>query len=320
MSRTKIFQYKIKADDQNIRLIDFLIKKFTYLSEQEWRIEISNKNLSIVNRNTVEDYILMQSDVIQFSRNSYSEPEIDKDYKIVYESENLLIINKPGNLPVHPAGRYKENTLLSLLLKDFGFTELFPAHRLDRETSGIQIFAKNKKTASVIQKHFEERVIKKKYIVYVHGNFPDFLNAKGYLRKDENSLIRKKKKFSEIFTENSTPCDTIFQLISKENQISKVLAIPITGKNHQIRATLFSLGYPVYGDKIYGKDEGIFLNFIKGNKSLEFQRQALHSYSVILPETNFYPKLEIVVPEPKDLEEVFSTRVEKLDPSPPRYV
>ncbi len=314
----KIFQYKIKADEQNIKLIDFLSKKFTYLSVEEWKFEISNKNLSVLNQNTVEDYILKQSDIIQFSRNSYSEPEIDKDYKIAYESDNLLIINKPGNLPVHPAGRYKENTLLSLLLKDYKYPELFPAHRLDRETSGIQIFAKNKKTASVIQKHFEERVIKKKYLVYVHGIFPNHLNAKGFLGKDENSLIRKKKKFSEIYTEDSTPCDTSFQLIKEQSHISKLLAIPITGKNHQIRATLFSLGFPVYGDKIYGKDESIFLKFIKGDESIEFQRQALHSYSVILPESNFYPKIEIVVPEPKDLAEIF-TQVEKSDRSPPPY-
>ena len=310
MSKNKTFEYRIKAGENGLEIIDFLTNKFTYLSSNEWIFEIENKNLVVKDKEINPHYKLCESDVIQFIRNSYSEPDVDKNYEIIYESENLLIINKPGNLPVHPAGRYKENTLLSLLTVHKKYENLFPAHRLDRETSGIQIFAKNKITASVIQKQFEERTIYKEYIVYIHGIFPEMINAVGYLKKDEKSRIRKKKSFSTNFTEKSTFSDTIFKNILQVNNISKVLAIPKTGKNHQIRATLFSLGYPVYGDKIYGKDENCFLKFINGEIDLEFKRQALHSYSIIIPESNLYPKIEIVVPEPLELKEIFR-QVEK---------
>jgi RluA family pseudouridine synthase len=305
MSKIKTFEYKIKPSENGLVLIDFLINKFTYLSLREWLIEIENKNLVVINKEINPSYKLCESDVLQFIRNSYSEPEVDKNFEIVYESENLLIINKPGNLPVHPAGRYKENTLLNLLTIEYKYENLFPAHRLDRETSGIQIFAKNKTTASVIQKQFENRSIYKEYIVYIHGIFPEMIHADGYLKRDEKSVIRKKKSFSSTFTENSTYCETLFKNIQEINSITKVLAIPKTGKNHQIRATLFSLGYPVYGDKIYGKDENCFLKFIQGEIDLEFKRQALHSHLIEIPESKLYPKIKIVVPEPLDLKEIF---------------
>jgi len=305
MSKIKIFEYKIKPSEDGLKIIEFLTNKFTYLSQEEWLKEIDNKNLIVLNKKINPAYKLSHSDIIQYIRNSYSEPEVDKNYKVIYESENLLIINKPGNLPVHPAGRYKENTLLNLLTMENKYENLFPAHRLDRETSGIQIFAKNKITASVIQKQFEDRTIYKEYIVYVHGIFPEILNTVGYLNKDEKSIIRKKKSFSSILRENSTYCETFFKKIEELNRISKVLAIPKTGKNHQIRATLFSLGFPVYGDKIYGKDENCFLNFINGEANLEFKRQALHSSLIIIAESKLFPKIEIVVPEPSDLKEIF---------------
>ena len=97
-------------------------------------------------------YTLKTNDSISFIRKNYSEPEVDRKFSILYESENLLVLNKPGNLPVHPAGRYKENTLLSILQLETGNSQLFVVHRLDRETSGIQILAKNSNTASVIQR------------------------------------------------------------------------------------------------------------------------------------------------------------------------
>ena len=298
----KVFLYKIKNFEIGLTLLDLLSTKFKYLSRESWIEEIKNKSIMVCDQETNEFYTLKTNDSISFIRKNYSEPEVDRKFSILYESENLLILDKPGNLPVHPAGRYKENTLLSILQLETGNSQLFVVHRLDRETSGIQILAKNSNTASVIQRDFENRNIYKEYIVYIHGNFPIHLNANGYLAKDLSSLVRKKRKFSYNNCDNSEISITDFYLLGEMKGISKVIAMPKTGRTHQIRATLNSLGYPVYGDKLYGLDEKYFLKFIEGEKLLNFpNRQALHAYKVKIPPSKFYPQLEITAEEPDDL-------------------
>ena len=301
----KVFLYKIKNFEIGLTLLDLLSTKFKYLSRESWIEEIKNKSIMVCDQETNEFYTLKTNDSISFIRKNYSEPEVDRKFSILYESENLLILNKPGNLPVHPAGRYKENTLLSILQLETGNSQLFVVHRLDRETSGIQILAKNSNTASVIQRDFENRNIYKEYIVYIHGNFPIHLNANGYLAKDLSSLVRKKRRFSYNNCDNSETSITDFYLLGEMKGISKVIAMPKTGRTHQIRATLNSLGYPVYGDKLYGLDEKYFLKFIEGEKLLNFpNRQALHAYKVKIPPSKFYPQLEITAEEPDDLKNI----------------
>ena len=301
----KVFLYKIKNFEIGLTLLDLLSTKFKYLSRESWIEEIKNKSIMVCDQETNEFYTLKTNDSISFIRKNYSEPEVDRKFSILYESENLLVLNKPGNLPVHPAGRYKENTLLSILQLETGNSQLFVVHRLDRETSGIQILAKNSNTASVIQRDFENRNIYKEYIVYIHGNFPIHLNANGYLAKDLSSLVRKKRRFSYNNCDNSETSITDFYLLGEMKGISKVIALPKTGRTHQIRATLNSLGYPVYGDKLYGLDEKYFLKFIEGEKLLNFpNRQALHANKVKIPPSKFYPQLEITAEEPDDLKNI----------------
>jgi 23S rRNA pseudouridine955/2504/2580 synthase len=302
----KVFQYKINNLDIGLSLLDLLSNRFKYLSREEWKSEINEKkSIQVCYQDVNEFYIIRNNDIVTFRRESYNEPEVDRNVSTLYESENLLVVNKSGNLPVHPAGRYKENTLLTILQKDYENSQLFVVHRLDRETSGIQIFAKNSQTASVIQREFENRNIYKEYIVYIHGNFPIHVNANGFLFKDQNSLVRKKRKFSYTYCDNSETSTTDFYLLEKFKGISKVKAIPKTGRTHQIRATLKSLGYPIYGDKLYGIDEENFLKFIEGDVLLNFpNRQALHAFKIRIPASKFYPNLEIIAEEPDDLKKI----------------
>ncbi|MCB1176476.1 MAG: RNA pseudouridine synthase, partial [Leptospiraceae bacterium] len=186
---------------------------------------------------------------------------------------------------------------------DFGI-KLFSINRIDRETSGILLFAKSGEIASKFHKLFQLRNIYKEYIVYVTGEFPEYKACRGEIVKDENSKIRKKKKF--IFSENFT-CSTEFYNLESKFLFSKLKVIPLTGKIHQIRATLFSIGFPVVGDKIYGEDENYFLDFIEGKPIPEFPiaRQALHSHKIkfIHPVTKVV--IEIISPEPEDMKNIF---------------
>ena len=218
------------------------------------------------------------------------EPKVEKSFRLIYEDENLAVVDKPGNLPCHPGGSYCENTLLHLL-RNAGIAQPFIINRLDRETSGIVLVAKNGETAKSLAGQFKRHTVEKEYTVLVHGAFPQKLSAKGWLTHDDASVIVKKRKFVETADapdDKAESAETDFELAATEGMLSRVIARPKTGRTHQIRSTLLSLGYPVVGDKIYGLDETFFLRFITDaltdddRARLIFPRQALHASALTI--------------------------------------
>jgi len=305
-----IFTYKIKFADVGKSLVQFLSEKYTYYSQEEWKKQIE-QGLILVNKAKVEiDLSLKLNDEIYFSVDDFIEPDVDMNISIVYEDEYLFAVNKSGNLPVHPAGRYRNNNLTTLLTKsNLVNSQAFIVNRLDRETSGIVLFAKSSEVASKLGKLFESGKINKTYICYVQGIFPEKLSANGFLAKDTESKIRKKKKFSyEKMDLSLWEVNTDFALIQVSKGISKIFVYPHTGKIHQIRATLSSIGYPVVGDKMYGYDENLFLEFIETgiSKSKDsINRQALHAYSLDFFHPITKKQVRIEASEPEDMKTIF---------------
>ena len=138
------------------------------------------------------------------------------------------------------------------------------------------------------------------------------MNAIGYLYQDPDSLVRKKMKFrstapDDPIQSSGKSCNTLLRAVKIGNIISQLEAIPKTGRSHQIRATLYSMGYPVVGDKIYGVDDRLFIRFINGTldkhdkKRLRISRQALHSaeLQIMHPETG--NRLSFKAPVPSDM-------------------
>jgi|JI8StandDraft_1071087.scaffolds.fasta_scaffold00162_10 RluA family pseudouridine synthase len=277
------FTYKIKSEERVLSLLQFLTKKYTYYSLEDWKAQITKEKILVNGEKAEFGLLLNENDEISFLKEDFEEPFVDDNFSVVYEDEFLFAINKSGNLPVHPAGRYRKKNLTTILQNSGRkSSETFIINRLDRETSGIVLFGKSSLAASRLGKLFARGLVKKTYISYVEGLFPEKIIAKGFLSKDDSSEIRKKKKFSYQKPNNSLwEVDTDFELINTFSQISKIYAYPHTGKIHQIRATLYSIGYPVVGDKIYGYDENLFLKFIEtgiSENKFNLQRQALHAY------------------------------------------
>lgn len=242
------------------------------------------------------------------------EPPVSVEFNVMESRENFYVIEKPPNLPMHPAGRYRENTLLHLLRKQFPEEELSPLHRIDRETSGLVLFSRKQSSFALYQKLFEDRKIEKTYLAIVFGQFPSNLKGYGFLTKDRDSQIRKKMKWSANPDSTSLSADTDFELAtySLEKNLSLVRCFPRTGRIHQIRATLLALGYPIVGDKLYGKDETAFLDFAKNGDSKDFleklghSRQALHAEKLCFLDPVSGQFLSFVSPLPIDLSNLMS--------------
>ena len=286
-------------------LVQFLAGRFTYRTVEEWFERINSGEITLNGKPVSPEYILQMHDRIEYHPQDIPEPPARKDYRIIFEDESILVIDKPGNLCVHPSGPFYQNTLWYLLRQNYPHIHF--VNRLDRETSGLLLAAKSPEAARKIAE--TDAVSNKTYLAVVHGKFTEKIDAAGFL-VSANSVIRKKRQFIKENPEE-LPGETSVTYLSPEKSgenFSLVRAVLGTGRTHQIRATLYSLGFPLVGDKLYGVDENFFLK----QKSEDFtpeelaqlilKRQALHSAGFTLIHPASGEKMYFSAPLPGELQ------------------
>ncbi len=210
---------------------------------------------------------------------------IDTAYRIIHEDEAILVIDKPAPLAVHPVGSYVENNLHSLLKKDprWENTKIHFTHRLDAETSGVILAAKNHEAARFIGKEFLASRVHKKYRALVFGCPQEKEGEINFrLGHDESSGFQTVRI---VDPENGEEARTGYRVLSTHGAYSYLELEPFTGRTHQIRAHLAFLGHPIVGDKIY-IDLSIFQKYVVNGldadmlERLKLRRLALHAVAL----------------------------------------
>ncbi len=215
--------------------------------------------------------------------------------KIIYEDDDLLVIDKPAGLTVHPAPGHPSHTLVNAVLshlneiEDEGeVTRPGIVHRLDKDTSGVMLVAKNNVALANLADQFKARTVKKTYITLVKGILrPD----KGVIDAPIGRDSGDRKKMAVTGESRGRAARTNYRVIRYIGKNTLLEIMPETGRTHQIRVHLAAIGYPVFGDITYGK-KSAFLN-----------RQFLHAYKIgfNLPATSKWVEFES--PLPADLEQ-----------------
>lgn len=306
-----------------LRLLQFLAHRFTYLDVDGWNKQINGSRVLLNHKPASAEARLQLGDVVTFLCHDLPEPPATLSYRIIYEDQDLLVIDKPAPLPCHPGGRYFRHTLWALLKEERNSAYFSFVNRIDRETSGIVLIAKNKNATRNCQRQFIQRKVEKLYLAVVHGFFPPRLVCRGLLVNDERSPIRHKVRFMEIAAgaepdDSDKRVDTEFRLLHTFGRFSLIEARPHSGRRHQIRATLAAINFPLFGDKLYAEDEGLFQRFIEGRLQdadrdyLGLRRQALHAFRLSLRHPTGGERLSFHAPLPNEIEVFLENRSEKL--------
>lgn len=202
---------------------------------------------------------------------------------ILHEDDHILALNKPGWLVCHPSKQGPMSSLVGAAKIHLNSDKGHLVSRLDRETSGIVLIAKTRFGASQYQKAIEQRRVGKHYWVWVEGKLMGEQEVNQPLAKDLESEVYVKQTVRKSNSAQSALTRFEGMHYDAAADVSVVKAIPVTGRKHQIRAHLHWLGHPVIGDKLYGPDDRLYLEFIEQGwtphlqQALGFPRQALHA-------------------------------------------
>lgn len=201
---------------------------------------------------------------------------------IALEDSDVVLINKPGLVVCHPSKKGPWSSLAGACREYLKQDKTYLVSRLDRETSGIVLFAKRKQVTRILQMALERRAVSKTYLAILEGELKWPICVNAALGPDKNSLVRSKNCVK--WDGRKQDAITEYTPLHSENGYTFALVKPITGRKHQIRAHALHMGYPIVGDKLYGPDETLFLDFIddgwteKLEKELKINRQCLHAY------------------------------------------
>ena len=288
LARRQLYSHVSEAED-GAALPDYLAAHFSRFDRTGWIMAIEAGFVTLNNYPALPDMNVKRHDRVGYYPPETPEPDADLHYSVLYEDSDLLVIDKPGNLCMHPTGPFFRHTLWHLVGSQYG--EIRFVHRLDRETSGLVIAARTRRAAAAMDNG--STPVRKEYLALVTGDFRWSIHAGGFLVHDRTSAVRKKKRF--VFADSpeaeaarlDPAAETAVTDLIEESHVppdmTLIRAVLGTGRQHQVRATLFSLGFPLAGDKLYGPDEHLFLK-IKNQTlteddlaKLRFSRQALHA-------------------------------------------
>ncbi len=312
---------QIGPEESGSRLDRFLRKRFALLTLSEVYAIIRKGKVRIAGKKAKQDQRLALNDLLEIDIDPSEEVKpsgpdnslrsivktefFRRNFIIIYEDDDLLACNKPSGLVVHPGtGHLHRDTLIELatgyLLNEGNLKENeVPAlvHRLDRDTSGVILIAKNKRIVRKLNDIFRSRDITKQYIAICHNRPPQF---------EGEIVVGMARTFQETGTkmkvdEGGQVTKSRYRILEYNNQLSKLEVFLETGKTHQIRVHMSHIGAPIVGDDRYGDPEldKSVLNKIR-------RRLFLHAFRIVFPHPTKNKKITIEAPVPEEFKKLMN--------------
>ena len=279
--------------ESEIRLYDFLRAEMGLTKKQISRLKYTEGGILVNGQAVYVTQMLKAGDIVDADAGSvpaegHGIKPSPEPLEILYEDEDIIALNKPAGVSSHPAGIHQEDTIVNRLVYHFrqnGEPVIpHPVGRLDISTSGVICFAKNRTALARLNKQRERKLLYKEYTAAVSGKLENRSGEIGLpLRRDPENALRV------IVSAEGKYAKTVYEVIRETQEISLVRLRILTGRMHQIRVHMASLGHPLLGDQLYG-----------GRTDL-IGRAALHAGRMVLHRPFSEDRLELTAPLPEDM-------------------
>ena len=290
---------KFRFEGSNQRLDQFLSTSRAEHSRSHWQKAIERGEILVDGRRVRSSYRLSSGEVISIEDAEPTSPDIEPEaipIDVLYEDSDIIAVDKPRGMTVHPADGIMRGTLVNALLYHCGDLSgingvMRPGivHRLDKDTSGVMVAAKNDRAHINLAEQIGSKSARKIYLALVHGRIADDAGIiNGAIGRSK--LDRKKM----AIVSDGKPATTEFRVLERFREYTLVECRLLTGRTHQIRVHLTSIGYPLVGDPKYGGRKNPF----------EIAGQALHSSELTLTHPTTGEEMKFVAPLPKDMQSI----------------
>lgn len=288
-----------KVINNNYKNINQILKQEFKLSARLMHKVIINKLVLLNNKQIDTRSSINIGDNVKIDLNYEEENDnivpVKMNLDILFEDDCLLIINKPAGIAVHPSILHFEDSLsngIRFYFDSIGLKKkIRPVNRLDLDTSGIIVFAKNEFVQECLIRQMNNNIFKKEYIAIVTGHLKEKSGVINLpIARKENSIIER------CISEKGQNAITKYEVIKELDSMSVVKCFLETGRTHQIRVHFNAIGHPLIGDSLYG------------SKSSLINRQALHCYSISFVHPITKEVLNITCNLPKDMENIFKQK------------
>ncbi|SMC56109.1 RluA family pseudouridine synthase [Sporomusa malonica] len=298
VSNTPVFE--VSAEEQSVRLDVLLTKRFPEMSRSHLQKLIADGLVTINGKAAKANYKAQAEDSISITFPEAKPVEIMAEaipLAIIYEDSDIIVVNKLRGMVVHPAAGNYQGTLVNALLehcKDLSGIngEIRPGivHRLDKDTSGVMVAAKNDRSHLNLAEQIKSRTASRKYVAIVHGNIAE---EQGIINAPIGRHASDRKKMAVTFS-NSKEAVTRFRVVERFVNFTLVECKLQTGRTHQIRVHMQYIGHPVVGDPKYGPEK----------KRFAIEGQALHSAELSLKHPATGEAMVFTAPIPSDMSNI----------------
>lgn len=297
MNRT--ISYDIDSHSEGLRVEQFLRRKgysaqnLSTIKRMPESILVNGVHYYMKQTLKAGDRLLVRIQETESSRNI---PPVCAPLSIVYEDEDLIVVNKPAGMPIHPSLNNYTNSLANALAwyyQQQGKPFIFRCcNRLDRDTSGLTVVAKHLVSGNILSTMTKKKEVRREYLAVVRGHIaPESGTISAPLTRKEGTIIERVVDF-----DRGEPAVTHYHLIQEANGHSLVALQLETGRTHQIRIHLKHLGFPLVGDYLYNPD----MEYIS--------RQALHSFRLSFPHPITGEVMDFTAPLPEDMRNILTER------------